>query len=66
MRMARPKDKERSAPKSVPQLDCSSPIEHTCDPDADVEPTQADIEHMIIEWAEVGRAILVRRKQKSR
>ena len=61
--MARHADKERPAPNGVPQLDFSSHFEHTCEPDADVEPTQADIEHMLSEWAEVGRAILFRRKQ---
>ncbi len=63
MRMARHEDKERPAAKGVPELDSSSHIEHTCEPDADAQPTQADIEHMLTEWAEVGRAILVRRKQ---
>jgi hypothetical protein len=31
--------------------------------DAGVEPVQADIEHLCKVWAEVGRAILLRRKQ---
>ena len=40
------------------------PTERICDSDADAEPAQADVDHLCQVWAEVGRAILLRRKQR--
>ena len=43
-------------------LDTPLPLEREY---PDVEPTEADIEHLFEVWAEVGRAILIRRKQSN-
>ena len=56
-------DRDSANRLSSQSLDNGLQIERICVPDADVEPTQAGIEHMLSEWAEVGRAILFRRKQ---
>jgi len=37
-------------------------VSDVCNP-TDAGPASAEIEHLIREWAEVGRAILVRRKK---
>ena len=40
------------------------PLEPIYVPDADVDLAQGDIDHLCKVWAEVGRAILTRRKQE--
>jgi hypothetical protein len=44
------------------ELAISARGEHICD-DAGTEPARADIQRLCRIWAEVGRAILLRRKQ---
>jgi len=44
------------------RLDIRPPMSDVCDP-TDARPTSAEVERLIREWAEVGRAILVRRKK---
>ena len=62
-----PSAESRDAPDStkvaLPQsLDELPPIERKYGMDARSQPTQEDIEHLCKVWAEIGRAILMRRR----
>ena len=58
-KMTRPKPR----PKSSESLDKPNWFEVKSIPDGDPSPDQADIDHLCRTWAEVGRAILARRRE---
>ena len=54
----------RSGPDGKPtySLDKSPPLERKYGVDAEIQPTQQEVGHLCNVWAEVGRAILMRRR----
>ena len=54
----------RSGPDGKPtySLDKSPPLERKYSVDAEIQPTQQEVDHLCNVWAEVGRAILMRRR----
>ena len=54
----------QSKPDGKPtySLDKSPPLERKYGVDAEIQPTQQEVDHPCNVWAEVGRAILMRRR----
>ena len=53
---------QQGGSKDQSRLDSFPPVSNTCPPDADPFQDAAAIERMCRVWAEVGRAILLRRR----